>query len=129
MTMSINIAPISYTFRQTIDKDIDLSRHFTADKVTGEYPTKLSQIGSTINATMTFQISRNVNWYSRFYYNTNYHRIEGEFENRLSMAISRFFSTIITLNLRYDDGVAKNPEFDRYLQINEQLSFGFSYKW
>lgn len=129
LTMSINIAPISYTFRQTIDKDIDLSRHFTADKVTGEYPTKLSQVGSTINATMTFQISRNVNWYSRFYYNTNYQRIEGEFENRLSMAISRFFSTIITLNLRYDDGVTKNPDFDSYLQINEQLSFGFSYKW
>lgn len=129
LAFTINIAPLSYTYRQTIDKEIDLGRHFTADEETGEFPTKLSQLGSTINATLNFQINRNINWYSRLYYNTNYHRMEGELENRVTMNIGRFFATIITLNLRYDDGVVKNPEFDRYLQINEQLSFGFSYRW
>lgn len=78
---------------------------------------------------MTFQFSRNIIWYSRLYYMTDYKRIQGEFENRLNMAISRFFSTIISLNLRYDDGIAKNEDFDSYLQINELLSFGFNYKW
>ena len=85
--------------------------------------------GSTINATLNFQFNRNVSWYSRFYYNTSYKRIEGEWENRFTFAWSRFFSTNITLNLRYDDGVAKNEDFDSYLQINELLSFGFNYKW
>ena len=85
--------------------------------------------GSTVTATMTFQFSRNISWYSRLNYTTNYQRIQGEFENRLNMAISRFFSTIISLNLRYDDGIAKNEDFDSYLQINELLSFGFNYKW
>ena len=114
--------------RQTVDKDIKLDAHFQA-KEDGSYPTKENKLGSTINATLNFQFNRNVSWYSRFYYNTSYHRIEGEWENRFTFAWSRFFSTNITLNLRYDDGVAKNEDFDSYLQINELLSFGFNYKW
>ncbi len=130
LTMSINLAPLSYTFMYSIDKDIDLGRHgFKKDEATGKFDNKLSQFGSTVNATATFQFNRNVSWYSRFYYFTSYDRILGEFENRLTMAISRFFSTTISLNLRYDDAVAKNEDFDSYLQINELLSFGFNYKW
>jgi hypothetical protein len=130
LSLSANLAPLSYTFMYSTDKDIDLGRHgFKKDEATGEFERKLSQFGSTINATMTFQFNRNVSWYSRFYYFTSYDRMLGEFENRLTMAISRFFSTTISLNLRYDDAVSKNEDFDSYLQINEVLSFGFNYKW
>lgn len=130
LSLSANLAPLSYTFMYSTDKDIDLGRHgFKKDEATGEFERKLSQFGSTINATMTFQFNRNVSWYSRFYYFTSYDRMLGEFENRLTMAISRFFSTTILLNLRYDDAVSKNEDFDSYLQINEVLSFGFNYKW
>ena len=130
LTLSANLAPLSYTFMYSTDKDIDLGRHgFKKNEATDKYNYKLSQFGSTINATMTFQFNRNVSWYSRFYYFTSYDRMLGEFENRLTMAISRFFSTTISLNLRYDDAVEKKEDFDSYLQINELLSFGFNYKW
>ena len=129
VTLSANLAPLSYTYVRTLDKDIDLGRHFQKKKGQEEFPYKQSLFGSTVNATMTFQFSRNIIWYSRLYYMTDYKRIQGEFENRLNMAINRFFSTIISLNLRYDDGIAKNEDFDSYLQINELLSFGFNYKW
>lgn len=132
LTFSANIAPLSYSFMYSIlnNDKIDLGRHgFQKDEETGKFKTSLNQFGSTINSTMTFQISRNVSWYSRFWYFTNYHRMQGEFENRLNLAISRFFSTVISLQLRYDDGVTKNPDFDRYLQINELMSFGFNYRW
>lgn len=129
VALTANIAPLSYTYIRTIDKDIDLARHFTKKDNETEFPYKQSLFGSTVNATMTFQFSRNISWYSRLNYNTNYQRIQGEFENRLNMAIGRYFSTIISLNLRYDDGIAKNEDFDSYLQINELLSFGFNYKW
>lgn len=131
LSLSANIAPLSYTFwYSTITDNIDLSRHgFEKNEETGKYKHSLHQFGSTINATMTFQFNRNVSWYSRFYYSTSYERIIGEFENRLNMAISRYFSTIISLYLRYDDGVEKNKDFDSYLQVNELLSFGFNYKW
>jgi hypothetical protein len=127
LTLSANLAPLSYTFMYSTNKNIDLGRHgFKKIEGTDEYERKLSQFGSTINATMTFQFNRNV---SCFYYFTSYDRMLGEFENRLTMAISRFFSTTISLNLRYDDAVAKKDDFDSYLQINELLSFGFNYKW
>ena len=130
VVLAINLAPLSFTYMYSLDKDIDLGRHgFKKNEETGEFENHLSQFGSTVNATMTFNFSRTVSWYSRFYYFTSYDRILGEFENILTMAISRYFSTTINLNLRYDDSVTKNPEFERYLQINELLSFGFNYKW
>lgn len=129
LALSANIAPLSYTYVMTIDKDIDLGRHFQKDKNAEFYPTKQSLFGSTINATMSFQFTRNISWYSRLNYTTNYQRIQGEFENRLNMSISRFFSTTVSLNLRFDDGVEKKKESDNYLQVNELLSFGFNYKW
>lgn len=129
LVLSANIAPLAYTYIRTMDKNIDLSRHFQKKADEDTYPYQQSLFGSTINATMTFDINRNISWYSRLNYNTNYQRIQAEFENRLTMAISRFFSTVISLNLRYDDGIAKNEDFDSYLQINELLSFGFNYKW
>ncbi len=130
LTISANLAPLSYTFMYAMDKNVDLGRHgFEKNIETGEYERKLSQFGSTINATMNFQFNRNISWYSRFYYFTSYDRMLGEFENRLTMAISRFFSTNVSVNLRYDDAVTKKEEFDSYLQINELLSFGFNYKW
>ena len=130
VTLSANMAPLSYTFMYSTNENIDLGRHgFKKDEATGKYNRQLSQFGSTINATMTFQFNRNVSWYSRFYYFTSYDRMLGEFENRLTMAISRFFSTTISLNLRYDDAVAKKEDFNSYLQVNELLSFGFNYKW
>lgn len=128
LTFNINIAPLSYTYRKTIDADIKRESHFQVKK-DGTYPTSENLFGSTINATLNFQFNRNVSWYSRFYYNTSYKRIEGEWENRFTFAWSRFFSTNITVNMRYDDGVAKRDDFDSYLQINELLSFGFNYKW
>lgn len=129
LMFNANIAPLSLTFRHTIDDEINLGRHFKKKESEEKYPTKECVLGSTINATLNFQINKNVSWYSRFYYTTGYHRIEGEWENRFTFAWSRFFSTNITLNMRYDDGVTKNEDFNSFLQLNELLSFGFNYKW
>lgn len=130
LTMSANLAPLSYTYMYSTNKHIDLGRHgFRKDEKTGEFQHKLSRFGSTINATLSFQFNRNINWYSRLYYFTSYENSLGEFENRLTMAISRFFSTTISVNIRFDDAAAKKEEFDSFFQINELLSFGFNYKW
>ena len=90
LTFKVNVAPLSYTFKQTIDKEIELGRHFQAKKGETELPTKQHQFGSTVNATLNFQINKDINWYSRFYYNTTYSRIEGEWENRFTFAWSLF---------------------------------------
>lgn len=135
--LNVNVAPFSYNYMYSSQKgiDMDLKRHGFKEKDNAaelpddvnKYRNSQSQIGSKVEANMTFNINRNVSWTSRFYYFTDYHRITGEFENTFNLQISRFFSTRINLHLRYDDGVAKNEDFDSYLQINELLSFGFNY--
>ena len=130
LSLALNVAPISYTYMYSIRDDINFGKHgFEKDEATGEFKRSYSKFGSTINATFNFQFNRNVSWYSRFYYFTSYERILGEFENRLNLAISRFFSTTISLNLRYDDAAQKSDDLKSYLQINELLIFGFNYKW
>lgn len=113
---------------------MDLGRHgfkLKDNPVEGENPYKnvLNQIGSRIDANLVFQFNRNVSWSSRFVYFTTYEKINSEFENTLNLQISRFFSTRINLQIRYDDGVERPEDFKSYFQINELLSFGFNYKW
>ena len=129
LSFNVNIGALAYTFKKTIDAEIDLGRHFQKKEGTEEYKTKQHQFGSTIKATLNFQFNKSISWYSRFEYSTPYTSILAEWENRFTFAWSRFFSSNITLNMRYDDGVAKNEDFNSYLQINELLSFGFNYKW
>jgi hypothetical protein len=130
LKLSANLAPFSYTFLQSLNKDIDLGRHgFRKDKDTGEYQNTLNRFGSTIRTDMTVNFNRNISWQSRFYYFTTYETSQFEFENTLILAINRHFSTRIYAHLRYDDTVAKKEDFNSYFQLNELLSFGFNYKW
>ena len=74
--------------------DMDLKRHGFKEKDNAaelpddvnKYRNSQSQIGSKLEANMTFNINRNVSWTSRFYYFTDYHRITGEFENTFRSA-------------------------------------------
>lgn len=123
LTLAMNVAPISYTYRSTIRDDIDLARH-------GLTPHKLyyHRIGSTLRASMQWDINMNVSWTTRLYFNTSYTNIEAEWENTLDMKIGRYLSTRINLQLRYDDAARPSNGWNKYLQYNELLSFGFSYK-
>jgi hypothetical protein len=130
LKMIINLAPLSYTYMQSVNKDIDLGRHgFRKNKETNTYGNTLSRFGSTFRTDMTMNFNRNISWQSRFYYFTTYETSQFEFENTLVLAITRHFSTRIYAHLRFDDTVAQKENFKSYFQLNELLSFGFNYKW
>jgi hypothetical protein len=130
LKLSVNLAPLSYTYMKSIDGEIDLARHgFQKEDDSDEYSNTLSRVGSTLRTDMTVNFNRNVSWQSRFYYFTTYHLSQFEFENTLVLAITRHFSTRIYMHLRFDDSVTKKEDFDSYFQLNELLSFGFNYKW
>jgi hypothetical protein len=130
LVVSINLAPIAYTYMATINDSINLGRHgFPKEDVTGAYKNYLSNFGSTIDFNMTLKPNRDVTWKSRLKYFTSYSRVIGEFENSLDLAVSRFFSTLLYLHLRYDDGVTKADATSSYLQWSQLISFGFNYKW
>jgi len=130
IALSLNLAPLSYTYMASNKDNIDWGRHgFPKDDATGEYKHALSRFGSTVDFNMNWKITWDVAWKSRIKYFTTYDRVVAEFENSLDFAISRFFSTLLYLHLRYDDGVTKASESDSFLQWNQLVSFGFSYKW
>lgn len=130
LVLSVNLAPIAYNYMSTISDSIDWGRYgFPKDDETGGYKNYLSKLGSTIDFNMTLKPNRDVTWKSRFRYFTSYDRVIAEFENSLDFAISRFFSTLLYLHLRYDDGVTKANDTSSFLQWNQLISFGFNYKW
>lgn len=120
---SINVAPISYTYRATTKKHIDLARHGLSEDMLW-----YQRIGSTVRAGWEWKMNMNITWTSRFYFNTSYKHVEAEWENTLDMALTRFFSTRFNLQLRYDDAVRPAQGWNKHLQYNELLSFGFNYR-
>ena len=128
--LTLNLAPFSYTYMGVTNSDIDLRRHgFPKDETTGEYKRYLSKFGSTIDFNMTVKPNWDITWKSRFKFFTSYDRVISEFENSLDFALSRFFSTLLYLHLRYDDGITRVNTSDSSLQWSQLMSFGFSYKW
>ncbi|MDR1357509.1 MAG: DUF3078 domain-containing protein, partial [Tannerellaceae bacterium] len=96
LKLSMNFAPISYTFMKSVDRDIDLGRHgFKKNAETDEYSNTLNRFGTTIRTDMTMNFNRNITWQSRFYFFTTYEVSQFEFENTLVLAVTRHFSTRI----------------------------------
>lgn len=118
-----NIAPISVNLIYVGDEDVDETKFGVEKDKTSKF-----ELGSLINADLTFNFNRYMTWTSRFRYYTNYHRSEAEFENKFDMALNRFLSTQMYLYLRFDDTGAKEGNWG-YLQRNELISFGLNYKW
>lgn len=123
LKISVILSPFAYDLRWSFKSSgIDLTRHgFPA----GE--TFYHAFGSTLRIESLFDITPTISWQSRFYYNTSYKRVETEWDNSLNVAISRYFSTRLMVQLRFDDAVPRTPENPSRLQINELLSIGFSY--
>jgi hypothetical protein len=128
LDLALSLEPLSFKYMYSIDKEINLGAYFERNE-DGTFKRVLKTFGSTITMNSNTKFSKNVTWYSRLYYFTNYERVFGELENKFDIALSKYFSTTLHLYLRYDDGVTKKNDSDTYLQINELFSFGFSYKW
>ncbi len=126
--LALSLEPFSFKYMYSTNKNINLSAYFEKNE-DETYKHVLRTFGSTITMTNKTQFSKTVTWTSRLYYFTNYEFVIGEFENKVDIALNKFFATTFYLYLRYDDGVAKLPDSNTYLQVNEMFSFGFSYKW
>ena len=125
LKISADFSPLSVKYSYVNDTQVDPARYGIPS---GEH--YLFVLGSTINATMQFNINRSTSIKSRFKYFTNYEKMEIESESEMNFSINRYFSTRIYLHLRYDNGemISKDPTLG-YVQMNQLLSFGFNYKW
>jgi hypothetical protein len=129
LDLALTLDPLSFKYMYSIDREINLPAYFPDRNEDGTYKHVFRSFGSTVMMINNVRFSKSTTWYSRLYYFTSYERIISEFENTVDIALSKYFSTKLHLYLRYDDGVAKAPDSDTYLQMYELFSFGFSYRW
>ncbi|WP_329903191.1 DUF3078 domain-containing protein [Porphyromonas pogonae] len=119
----MNIAPFAYTFKTSLRDDIDLARHgLSKEKRT------YSEFGSSLKAQMQWDFDMDISWQSRLYFLTSYSNVQAEWENIVNFSFTRFFSTRLYVNLRYDDAVPPSKEWGKYFQLNELISLGFNFK-
>lgn len=121
--LSFNFDPASVSFRYVGRDDIDIKRYGIEEGKKHKL-----DLGSTITGNLIFDFNKYISLNSRMRYFTSYHKVEGELENTLNMALTNAFSTSLFIHLRFDDGVPADPKF-KYLQVTELLSFGLNYKW
>jgi len=117
---SVNLSPLSFNFRYVGRKDL-ASRY----SIAGDHHT-LEDFGSQITATMEAQLLPQVKWKTRLYGYTTYKRAELEWENTISLAISKYISTNIFIYPRFDDSTECDSDLG-YWQFKEYCSLGITY--
>ncbi|KAA6352223.1 hypothetical protein EZS27_000405 [termite gut metagenome] len=123
INLSVIVSPFSYNCRWVTNSKVDETKFGLKQ---GKH--SLENFGSKVQATLSWKIVSTVTLDSRFYYFTDYDKVEAELENTLNLVLNRYFSTKLFVHYRFDDGI-KRKEDNSYLQVKEFLSFGMNYKW
>lgn len=117
---SVNLSPLSFNFRYVDRKNL-ASRY----SIVGDHHT-LEDFGSQLTAEMTAQLLPQVKWKTRLYGYTTYKRAELEWENTITLAVSKYISTNIFVYPRFDDSTERDGDLG-YWQFKEYCSLGITY--
>ncbi len=122
-TIDASISPFSWNLKTCLNHKMDE----TAFGIKPGHRT-VSQIGSNGEVKVTWNITSNISYRSRFFIFTDYSYIQGDWENTFNFAINKFLSTQLFFHARYDSSVPSNPDWHKF-QLKEILSFGISYSF
>ncbi len=123
---SLALSPVAYKYIYLHEKDPKVLNPNLFGIKKGEY--KLSEIGSSLRAQVSYAPSKEIQLDSKLYFFTNYEKVEIDWEIIGNFTINRFLSTRLSLNPRYDNTILLTKGEKARLQFKEFLSFGFSYK-
>jgi hypothetical protein len=120
---SLLLSPFAYNLRVVYDSDVSETRYGIK-----QGKKSLQNYGSKITATWTWKFTPTVTWKSRFYYFTDYDKVEQDWENTFDFYLNKYFSAQLFLHERFDDSV-KPTSGHSYFQIKEYFSLGLKYAW
>ena len=138
LTGTVNLAPIAVNYRY-VDRTIfpKKNQEAVAESDMQWFPSRhgideekhyLLDFGSQVTADLTWKISENVTWKSRFYSFTSFHRAQIEWENTFQLKVSKYITANIFLYPRFDDGNTPDDDLG-YWQFKEYTSIGLSYSF
>lgn len=122
---SASIAPLSYNLKTCTNPNLN-------PEAFGIDPGKKSksEYGSSLEMTFKWMLTYNITYSSRLFAFTDYHYLQGDWENTIDFSINRFMSARIYAHLRYDSQAPLVEDTSwRHWQFKEILSIGFAYKF
>lgn len=122
LTGTVNLSLLSFNFRYVDRKDLA-----AANGVIGDHHT-LEDFGSQLTTNLTWTICDVVKWQTRLYGFTTYKRALIEWENTITLNVSRCISANIFFYPRFDDSTARDDDWN-YWQFKEYSSVGFCYSF
>ncbi|MBR5884343.1 MAG: DUF3078 domain-containing protein [Bacteroidaceae bacterium] len=86
--------------------------------------------GPSLNANASWPLAKNINWSTRFTWNSNLSYTSFQWENNFSFQVSKYINATLHIYPRYDDSNpgAKNKN-GRYFFFKESLSMGMNYSF
>jgi len=125
--LSIMVSPLAYKMVYAYHGDSVLGTDVTNYGIKAGHR-MLNEIGSSMRVQYVWQPLREIALDTEFYFYTNYHRVELDWEVNCQFIINRFLSARVTLHPRFDNTV-KSSDSKAHLQFKELLSIGFAHRF
>ena len=121
---TIQMSPVSYQMRY-----VERKRLATGFGVRPGHQS-YHKWGPSLNANASWPLAKNINWTTRFTWNSNLSYTSFQWENNFSFQVSKYINASLHIYPRYDDSNpgAKNKN-GRYFFFKESLSMGMNYSF
>ncbi len=120
LTGTLNFLPMAYNFRY-VDR-LSLATKYGLDE--GKHT--LHDFGSQLTVDLTWKMAEQISWKTRLYGFTSYKRGLIEWENLITLKVSKYISANLFLYPRFDDSGTRDDDMG-YFQFQEYSSLGLSY--
>lgn len=122
LTGTLNFLPMAYNFRY-VDR-LALATKYGLDE--GKHT--LHDFGSQLTVDLTWKMAEQISWKTRLYGFTSYKRGLIEWENLITLKVSKYISANLFLYPRFDDSGSRDDDMG-YFQFQEYSSLGISYSF
>ena len=120
LTGTLNFLPMAYNFRY-VDR-LALATKYGLNE--GKHT--LHDFGSQLTVDLTWKMAEQISWKTRLYGFTSYKRGLIEWENLITLKVSKYISANLFLYPRFDDSGSRDDDMG-YFQFQEYSSLGLSY--
>lgn len=123
--LSVNISPVTYKLTYALNTDVERINVNELGIETGN--NMLNEVGSSVRVEWKWRPLREIELETKFYFFTNYKKVETELEIDVDFYINKYMSAKILLHPRYDGTVESTTDDKSRLQFKELISVGFAH--